>query len=703
MLARRRPFAGESVSDVIAAVLEHSLPQVSRLDPKISFEIETVIGKALEKKAEKRFQTAQEFTAALRKAKSISENGNTNHSNNRDAFSNSFHSQKTFFTHKDDITAADTRNLSGLFIGGTKISWRAIALPVLLALLFFTGGWFYIYRPMVEQTPAKQIKIRRLTTTGNVTNAAISPDGRLIIFVQNNNGRQSLWLRQVDEIAAQELIPASAESYAGLTFAPDGNWIYYTIFSNNETGKLNRIRLLGGSPQEIAKDVDSAVSFAPDGKSFAFIRGNPKEGVDRIIVSNLEGGERILSERKRPEFYTIGARESLDWSPDGKYIACPFGQIGTKDEFMSVAQINVETGEEKPLTTAKWSRVGRVAWTKNSEELMVTAAEIGSELFHIVKIFRPDGSAKKVAGELNDYYNLSLNKDSTLMLGVSYDKTSNIYTASTEQPNQISQIMGGSFDGIGGVLWTSDGRIVYVSAESGNRDIWMMDSDGGNRKPLTFDKAADDLPSVSKDGNRIAFVSTRAGVPHVWRMNSEGGEQKQITDKGGENLPSMAPDGSFVIYSSRMKGLPVLWKVSIEGGEPAQLTKEQTNWSAISPNGKYIACLTRDNAPDAPTKLAIVSAETGDILNIFKTMGAVISPVLPTTIRWLPDGQAITYVANAEGVSNIWSQPVLGGAAKKVTDFTADKIFSFDWSKDGRKIVYSRGALRNDLVLIENF
>jgi TolB protein len=289
------------------------------------------------------------------------------------------------------------------------------------------------------------------------------------------------------------------------------------------------------------------------------------------------------------------------------------------------------------------------------------------------------------------------------MLAVAYEKSSKLFTASVSEPNQLKEITGGSSDGIGGVLWTRDNRIIYVSAENDNRDIWAMNADGGNRKRLTFDRAADDSPSISGDDKHIVFVSSRAGVPHVWRMNSSGGDVKQLTDRGGENMPTIAPDGHFVVYSSRAEGRPVLWRVSTEGGEAVQLTREQTSRAEISPDGKTLACLTRGTTAESPVLLALVSIETGEIIKTFATAGVVSSPSFPATIRWLPDGETIAYVANINGISNVWTQSITGGAPKKITDFKTDRIFSFDWSKDGKQIVYARGNLRNDLVLIEKF
>jgi Tol biopolymer transport system component len=231
----------------------------------------------------------------------------------------------------------------------------------------------------------------------------------------------------------------------------------------------------------------------------------------------------------------------------------------------------------------------------------------------------------------------------------------------------------------------------------------MMNADGSNRQQLTFDKSIDDSPVVSKDNRYIVFVSSRTGVPHIWRMNFSGGDLKQLTDKGGESFPQITADSKYVIFSARADGAPKLWKVPIDGdGEQTQLTKEMTHWSAISPDGKTLACLRRGDNHTDPFKLSVVSTEDGNFLKTFDFSGDA-SPSLPPTIRWTADGQAVAYVDTENGVSNILAQPLAGGTPKKLTEFSADRIFSFDFSGDGKNIVFARGVLRNNLVLIENF
>ncbi len=74
---------------------------------------------------------------------------------------------------------------------------------------------------------------------------------------------------------------------------------------------------------------------------------------------------------------------------------------------------------------------------------------------------------------------------------------------------------------------------------------------------------------------------------------------------------------------------------------------------------------------------------------------------LPARMRWTPDGRAVTYIGRQDGQADIWSQPIDGGEPKRITNFKADDIFSFDWSRDN-KLAISHGTSESDVVLIRN-
>lgn len=73
------------------------------------------------------------------------------------------------------------------------------------------------------------------------------------------------------------------------------------------------------------------------------------------------------------------------------------------------------------------------------------------------------------------------------------------------------------------------------------------------------------------------------------------------------------------------------------------------------------------------------------------------------TFLWVPDGRALIYVDTRGDVSNLWTQRIEGGTPKQITDFKQGRIFSFDYSPDGKQIALSRGTINNDVVMISNF
>ena len=130
-----------------------------------------------------------------------------------------------------------------------------------------------------DQPPARRafdtINLTRLTTTGTAGLAAMSLDGRYVAHVSARDGRQGLWLRQIATTSNVEIVPAADARYSGVTFTPDGNHIYYSYYERGKNiGNLYQIGVLGGGARLILEDVDTSVSFSPDGREFEDIRND---------------------------------------------------------------------------------------------------------------------------------------------------------------------------------------------------------------------------------------------------------------------------------------------------------------------------------------------------------------------------------------------------------------------------------------------
>jgi TolB protein len=179
-------------------------------------------------------------------------------------------------------------------------------------------------------------------------------------------------------------------------------------------------------------------------------------------------------------------------------------------------------------------------------------------------------------------------------------------------------------------------------------------------------------------------------------MDIDGGNLKQLTRGAGDYYPTLSPDGQWVVYSSWTSGQPALWKAPIDGGEPTQISAKLAARPLVSPDGQWIACQYQAE-PGSRIRIAVLPFAGGEPV--------IVEPMATPDfwiVRWSPDSRALTYIATRHGVSNLWSQPLDGGAAKQLTGFTTDQIFRFAWSRDGQYLACERGLVINDVVLLSS-
>jgi Tol biopolymer transport system component len=439
---------------------------------------------------------------------------------------------------------------------------------------------------------------------------------------------------------------------------------------------------------------DGAITLAPDGRRFAFMRYDYNQGESALIVANLDGsGERKLATRKEPNGFEA---DGLAWSPDGKVIACS-GYSAGGDDAVSLIEVALEDGREKRILSRNVASILSVAWLGDGSGLLMAAADKASGYFYqIWHVEYASGKARRITNDLNSYSDVSLTADSNTMLTVQGDWVSNLWIAPNGDESRAQRITSGKYDGAMGVAWTPDGRIVHASRDW---DISILNADGSNQKLLTIDEHNNRWVSVTPDGRYILFESWRKSASDntIWRMDIDGGNPQPLTNqKAWASAPKASPDGKWVVYESNASGKWALWKTSIDGGEAKQLTDKITEDPAVSPDGKLIACFYY---PERSIKIAVIPFEGGEPVYEFD----VDQSVRDKTPRWTADGRAITYVLHRGGVSNIWSQPLDGGSPKQLTDFKTDRIFAFDWSRDGKQLALSRGMISRDAVLISNF
>jgi TolB protein len=517
------------------------------------------------------------------------------------------------------------------------------------------------------------------------------------VYAVNEVTRQSLWVRQVATNSHAQIANRAEVNYFWLEFSKDGNYILYVMATGNNPPALYQMPVLGGTSRKLLEDLTGPIGLSPDGKQFAFIRRSP-EGEVALMVANAfdKDGERKLVTRRVPNFLFNPA-----WSPDGRSIACLSVSITAEGNQTSLIEVRVEDGAEKMLTPSRWKFGRQALWIPDGSGLLMIASEGPYGPYQIWHISYPDGAARRVTNDLNNYGYASLTSDSGALVTVLHDVHPLVWVVPKDQPSLARQVTSGpgTSNDYWGLSWTPDGRIIYGSMASGHQELWVMNADGSDQKQLTADARSNFDPTVSPDGRQIVFSSNRAGSRKIWRMDIDGNNLKQLTDGSSEDyLPYYAPDGRSVVYTADDGQKLTIWKVSSEGGEPQRLTDRGSGWPAVSPDGKLVACWYA-NESAGRTELAIIPVDGGQPIKLFEVSSTV---NLWAEIRWSPDGKELIYIDRRGDVSNLWAQSLEGGAPKQMTDFKEDQLFRFDWSRDGKRLVCSRGVESNDLVLIAN-
>lgn len=561
------------------------------------------------------------------------------------------------------------------------------------ALLAGAVVWF-LWASRSADVPFQRMDVRRLTSSGRITTGALSPDGKLYAYSQQeNNGLTGIWLEHIDGANRIELCEPGERSVASIVFTPDSGQLYYSIYgSETEQTGVYRMPVFGGAA-ELVREGIGRVTFAPDGKSYAFVRLDEAARTSTVRISDLAGSEFVVTERSSALPFVAS---TIDWSRDGKHIAVSaLKDEGTREQEIFV----VDSGglELKQLTSARWNGVRALAWIPDGSGLIATAGDqdVGweAQLWHVSTA---DGQSTRLISDLNTYgMVLSVAGDGRSLLTVQAQSYSNIWVAPADNiaaARQVTFDMLGRQNGWDGLDWGSGQSIFYTSYTDRSETIWVLDLNDNSSKQLIPNGRRNTLVSLSANGRTMVFESNRSGSSEIWAANGDGSSMRQLTTGGGNFQPHVSPDGTRVIYQSIRDGASALWQIATIGGEPARIISRNISWAQFSRDGEYIAGAIRDAGRN---RLGVFDAKGGDPIKIFDFPPQA---NFRLGIHWTPDGSGVTYRDWANG---IWRQPIDGGPPARVEGLPEEKIYAYGWSKDGRQLAYSRGMEIRDVVLIK--
>ncbi|MCI0408953.1 MAG: hypothetical protein L0191_10375, partial [Acidobacteria bacterium] len=591
-------------------------------------------------------------------------------------------------------TSASSGGTGALAAPRTGRTWLMTGVAA-VALLGLAGIAFGIYQFVrnrgsgpAGETVSESLEMTSLMSRPLINSIALSRGSRYLAYVTGPAGRWSLWVRQVATGSEVPILTAQKSSPLGLAFSPDENYLYYHMQDpgtpNLTVRLLFEVPALGGSPQKRAVNVASAVSFAPDGKRICFQRRIPQKNESTLVILDLQSGtEMNLATLKAPQSFA-GAPS---WSPDGKNIASSVSNPAEGGQGGHVIALEVEGGGQTEIGSAPWLFVNSIAWLPDGSGLVIAASHqstLGQSALWMLTY--PEGRAHKITNDLNTYSGVNVSGDGASIASIRSARFSNLWAVPSDgsgRPRQLTNTSG-SQDSVFTIAATGNSGVVFQARDGRYNRLWRIGLDGSGRRPLTSGPTHSILPEGIPGGGMAFMQAGEDLVWHLWAMGADGSDPRRLTHGAGEVIPVVSPDGKTLLYR-RADLARELWAIPLAGGEPRRIVTQSDAYGRFSRDGKWIAYGSWVEVDGQVTgRWRIVPASGGEPIASFSMRPG------SSSVDWAPDGSAITFPAEEEGVFQIFRQPIGGGDPKPITRFTEGLIKSHAWSPDGRRIGLTR-------------
>jgi eukaryotic-like serine/threonine-protein kinase len=718
MATGRQAFSGSTSAEIFDGILNRAPVPPLRLNPEIPSELERIINKSLEKDPGLRYQHAADLRSDLQRLKRDTESSRrpapsadigSVSSGATPAVSNAAQASGATAVSKS-APGQPARSSSSAVAVAKQHKWGTGAI-VITAVVVLAAAAFGVYSMLHRPgaAPFQNFAVTQVTNSGKAALAAISPDGKYILSVLDDNGQQSLWLRNVPTASDTQIIAPSPSTYRSLSFSPDGNYIYFRKAQNavNSDYNLYRAPVLGGTPQTVVHDIDSDIAFSPDGKRLAYIRANdPEMGKSRLLSADLGGNdEKVLRITPVGESSTF-----LSWSSDGQEITLsrfqPDQALGGIDLF------DIAGEKTRRLVTFNDKAPYESKWLPDGRGILAIYQQAGPSFQRAQIGFIPSdgGQLQPITRDTNRYLTLTISGDGKTLTSVQVKLTQNLYLlpgAGSQSGDskpvfpQGQEVRAFNWAADGGLLVSDGPRLLHLAA------------DGKNQTQLIGDSTAGIVDPSSCGNDRLLFSWFFHGgtnTLNLWRANADGSSPARVTEGKRDFRGVCSPDGKWAYYFDQSAGR--ISRALLDGSGKAEAVPGSAvpnsfvagGGLGLSGDGKVLAYLVEVVDPvtqNGKQKVALLDLSSADHGAAAPRLLDADPRVTRGGVQFTPDGKSVAYAVHENGVDNIWIQPLDGSPGRQITNFTSEQITSFHWSADGKSLGVLRNHSESDVVLLQ--
>ena len=659
MLTGRQAFIRATAPETMAAVLKED--PVEAFGPAGSPALTRIVSRCLEKTREARFQSARDLGFAL---------------------------EVLTATGEAAATAAP---------GAPRRHWPLAVGAGVVAIALVAGVASWLMRdvaPPLENLLANATFTPLTDFPGSEEDAAISPDGKFIVFLADRHGGPfHIWLSQIGSGQFDDLTPGAGDQRnPGLNrsvgFTGDGSEVW---LSGGASGgnRLRLLPLLGGTPRAFLEEHAVNVAWSHDGKrlvSFTFDPGDP------LSVADASGGNpRQIWIDPNGEHNHFPA-----WSVDDQWIYFAKGNQASTE--YDVWRIRPSGGAPERLT--QHNRYVRYVTPIDARTILYVSPDednLGPWLWAL-DVERK--TTRRVSIGLEQYQSVSANAGGRRLVASVANQTASLWTVPILPDRQADEREVKAYDlpSTRALAPRIAKTSLFYLSSIGARDGLFRFQDG---KPVQMWKGSDGVltspPAVSPQGDRVAVASSQQGKRRLNIIAADGSGNRSLSaDVDVRGAAAWSRDAKWIVTGGNDADGPGLFLVPVDGGAPLKILKSQAYDPVWSPTEDLILYSGHQTA--------------GAPLLAIRPDGSPVTTLPPIRVpfggggrvRFLPNGTGVVYVQGPVGQQDFWLLDFATMKPRRLTQLSSTaKMYTFDITADGRQILFDRLQDNSNLRLID--
>jgi serine/threonine protein kinase/WD40 repeat protein len=550
------PFRGESMAVICEAILNREPVPAVRLNPDVSVELERVIGKALEKDRNLRYQHAADLRTDLQRLR-------------RDSSRSHGDVGSSIQEERERVTPPPTAKAK------TRKPYYSIAVAAALILVAVAVTLLF-QRSSLARLPASSEWEQLTFFTDSAVYPALSPDGRMLAFLRAGNSFLAFGQLYVKLLPGGDPVELThdATTKLGPSFSPDGSRIAYSVFEPWNTWE---VAVLGGAPHMLLPNA-SSLTWIEAGKRLLF--SEIREGAHMVLVTTDESRGN-----SRDVYVPPGKRSMVHHSylsPDGQRVLIV--EMDSRGQILP-CRVGPFQGTNDVRVVGPPNGTCRAgAWSPDGKWIYVTAK---TDDFHIWRQRFPDGEPEQLTFGPTSQEGIAMAPDGKSLITSVGSQDRTVWLHDKDGEHQISAEGNTSKP-----RFSSDGRSLYFLMADGQTrgmELWSKQLDSGKVEKVLSNYPIEDY-SVSRDGKEIAFaMSDQSGRSNLWiAPTSRRSSPVHIASAAVEDSPMFLPDGDLV-FRAIEDGSNFLYRMKTDGTDRRKVTPNRILDSlAVSPDGRWV-------------------------------------------------------------------------------------------------------------------